>query len=69
MSSIALRVATLALFASLAAPALAHGNHEHAKKVCKKDGKVIKVKGKTNDDKKANCESKGGTWEDAGEDD
>ena len=43
-----------------AVPAMAHGNH---KKVCKKDGKVIKIKGKTDADKQAACEAKGGTWE------
>ncbi len=65
MKATFIRIAGLAVTLSLSAPALAHGGHDHAKKVCKKDGKVIKVKGKTNDDKKANCEAKGGTWEDA----
>lgn len=45
-------------------PVLAHGNHKH---VCKKDGKVIKIKGKSNDDKKAACEAKGGEWEEVDE--
>ena len=48
-----------------AAPALAHGgSHKH---VCKKDDKVIKVRGKTAEAKKADCEAKGGTWEEASE--
>lgn len=65
MKATAIRIAGLTLALLLGAPAWAHGSHEHAKKVCKKDGKVIKVKGKTNDDKRASCEAKGGTWEDS----
>ena len=50
----------------MALPAMAHGNHKH---VCKKDGKVIKVKGKNADEKKAACEAKGGSWEEEEGDD
>ncbi len=52
-------------FSLVSARSFAHGNHKH---VCKKDGKVIKVKGKTADDKMAACEAKGGSWEEEGDD-
>ncbi len=51
-------------FGLVSAPSFAHGDHKH---VCKKDGKTIKVKGKTSDDKKAACEAKGGSWEEVDE--
>ena len=52
----------LAVSASLVGTeVLAHGSH---KKVCKKNGKVIKAKGKTDEAKMAACEAKGGEWVD-----
>ena len=65
MQATAIQKAALALTLLLAAPAFAHGGHDHAKKVCKKAGKVIRVKGKNDEAKKESCEAKGGTWEDA----
>lgn len=58
--------ANVLAFGLIAGPVMAHGAHKH---VCKKDGKVIKVKGKTEDDKKAACEVKGGIWVEEGDDD
>lgn len=59
-------IATLAILfmtATTASQGLAHGGGHDHKMICKKNGKVIKVKGKTDDAKKASCEAKGGTWE------
>ncbi len=41
----------------------AHDHESDPASMCMKDGKAVKIAGKDDKSQKANCASKGGTWE------